>query len=381
MLDNRKLADRLSKYSACHILFIFGLCFLVLGVFSPPSIFAQSNEKLNKSLTAYKRFVGKVAGQRVEAHLHFEGDEVYGIYMYTKYKEPINLVTKIPMNAKGNFVLTEAYYPDQKGMPIWKVNFEDGKLTGRWRHQDKNYEIDLHEQYGEGTHAFDYQVLRDTLFYAKNTEEEGAFSVLYAFPTTVHLNFKKKIKEILNFDKTISFEAGFAKNVKELFEKYQVDLEDFSQEMGGAKWHIHKQVFIDYNENDVVVVRLNSSGYLGGAHGYNDNSIIVWDMQSNRRLKLTDVLTIDPTVLGKMIYQNLLRKQTQSGNAEMKGFFVKDYIEPNPENWGVDQKGIYFIYNAYELAGYSSGNFKIRIPFEDLQPFLKTDYSSRLNKD
>ena len=52
-----------------------------------------------------------------------------------------------------------------------------------------------------------------------------------------------------------------------------------------------------------------------------------------------------------------------------EGFFDIDDISPNNNFW-MNDKGVHYIYNQYEIAPYSMGPIDVSIPFEELTSII-----------
>ena len=55
-----------------------------------------------------------------------------------------------------------------------------------------------------------------------------------------------------------------------------------------------------------------------------------------------------------------------------QGFFNIEDIFPNNNFW-LDNEGIHYAFNQYEIAPYVMGVIKVDIPYEDLKDILRTD--------
>jgi hypothetical protein len=42
-----------------------------------------------------------------------------------------------------------------------------------------------------------------------------------------------------------------------------------------------------------------------------------------------------------------------------------------PDNYLIDEDGVEFLYNEYEIAPYEAGTIKLKIPYKKLKPILK----------
>ncbi len=56
----------------------------------------------------------------------------------------------------------------------------------------------------------------------------------------------------------------------------------------------------------------------------------------------------------------------------MKGFFTIEDIVPNNNFW-LDEIGIHYSYNQYEIAPYSMGVIDVTVPYSDISDILLPD--------
>jgi hypothetical protein len=168
--------------------------------------------------------------------------------------------------------------------------------------------------------------------------------------------------------------------IAEYTEMYQSLSNDFYNEkmrLGGQtpQWYwytlsnINKILF----RNDFLLsYSVEFSDYTGGAHG--SFRVI------NYNICLTDLVTISEEDLfvpnfykplaEKII--NALMKQFTVNEPDMlleKGFFTIEDIVPNSNFW-LDDKGIHYSFNQYEIAPYMMGVINVTIPFNELRDIL-----------
>lgn len=52
-----------------------------------------------------------------------------------------------------------------------------------------------------------------------------------------------------------------------------------------------------------------------------------------------------------------------------EGFFDINEIAPNNNFW-INNEGVHYVYNQYEIAPYSMGPIEVTIPFEEITPII-----------
>lgn len=138
---------------------------------------------------------------------------------------------------------------------------------------------------------------------------------------------------------------------------------------------------INFHNNALVSFSVLSEKYRGGTHG---GSIIKHVNVNLNTLAIVEEADIfipgykEP--LAEVIKTNLLnymKRDTERFNTEdesiLKQYF-NDFnnIYPN-NNFYIDDKGLHYVYNIYEIAPFASGTFEISIPYSEIIHLLKPD--------
>lgn len=136
-------------------------------------------------------------------------------------------------------------------------------------------------------------------------------------------------------------------------------------------FEITREAAILYQNPDVVTVDVRSEGFLGGAHGFNERTLMVFDVKNGKRITLKEL--VSPTSQG--VFEKLVEAQFRrarevpaSQSLADAGYFVKPGASiPLPENFGITPGGIVIQYNPYEIAPYAYGPTEIVVPLEAFQ--------------
>lgn len=353
------------------------LCFLSGFVFS--SVVAQDSKVF------YKHFKGKIAGKHeVVMDLNRQGDKFIGSYYYTKYKTPMAISGKI----QGNQILLKEYNPNRQATGSFIGKITGKTFSGTWDNVDKTKSLtfDLTEDYSESV-FFEMYTTEQSEDLRKNLQNSAKadLSVEYLYPknytnSDILQKLQSQFKE-LTFVGNTPKEENPTEQLKNyqtsFFGTYHQDYSEISDE--DAQSYAYNQTMeittgILFNERQLLTAYFQNYQYMGGAHGNSNSTYKVFDLQTGKPLKLSDILQDGhETKLSKMI-ENEIREQLEiPDNESLKEFgLFENSVKPN-QNFYLDRSGIGFFYNRYELAAYVFPPFDVYIPFSKIKGMLKTE--------
>ncbi len=130
-----------------------------------------------------------------------------------------------------------------------------------------------------------------------------------------------------------------------------------------------------FQNDSLLSYAVEYSDYEGGAHG--SYQIIYTNIDLNDLVTLSEEDIFVPGYykpLTERILQNLMKDNNveEPDSLLMKGFFTIEDIVPNDNFW-LDDKGINYSYNQYEIAPYSMGVINVFIPYSELTDILLPD--------
>jgi len=127
-----------------------------------------------------------------------------------------------------------------------------------------------------------------------------------------------------------------------------------------------------YNRNNFISFVVKINNYEGGAHGSNSIYGYVIDLNTGKFLTEEDFAgrnykkNITPVLIQKIAASKGISDISQL--EESMGYKIGD-ISPN-ENFTIDDKGLTYYFNEYEIAAYFVGITQVFIPYEDLKSFI-----------
>lgn len=131
-----------------------------------------------------------------------------------------------------------------------------------------------------------------------------------------------------------------------------------------------------YNANGLVGYQFNIYSYAGGAHGNNSVRNCVYDCRKGRLITLADLFAPESLMqAGEMLRNRLVKDYdcaTMEELIEKCDFFSLTEIEPT-ENFMIDDNGLCWSYDPYEIAPYVMGTIEVKLPWVALKPLLRVD--------
>ncbi|WP_374531370.1 RsiV family protein [Acinetobacter sp.] len=125
----------------------------------------------------------------------------------------------------------------------------------------------------------------------------------------------------------------------------------------------------------LVTVVLNTSSYLGGAHGSSSQQYYNFDLEKQKLVKLNEVLA--PNQLAAL--ENKAHEAFKTWVIESKlANDVSEYEQAwkfkLSDNYYLSQQGLILQYGEYEIGPYVVGLPRLTIPYDQLQTILKKQY-------
>lgn len=129
------------------------------------------------------------------------------------------------------------------------------------------------------------------------------------------------------------------------------------------------------SEGSIVTIVLNSTNYLGGAHGSTSQQYFHFDLDNKKQLKLKDI--VEP---------NQMKALDEKAYAAFKQWVIDSEISNNVDeyeqvwkyslshNFNLGKNGLNLQYGEYEIGPYVVGLPRLTIPYDQLQGILKPQY-------
>ena len=176
---------------------------------------------------------------------------------------------------------------------------------------------------------------------------------------------------------TAKYTEDYLNNYKDLEDEYKAEVAKADETPVGA-WFSYFEMSSDdiaYNKNDILSYTVNFENYTGGAHGAHSFTNHVIDMKTGNPIKEDDIFIEGfQEDLAQILIDRIAKHNTVENPKELEniGFFSIDEIFPNG-NFLIDDNGITYTFNEYEIAAYVVGATNVHLPYEEIQYLLKKE--------
>ncbi|MGC3979082.1 MAG: DUF3298 domain-containing protein [Paludibacteraceae bacterium] len=126
-------------------------------------------------------------------------------------------------------------------------------------------------------------------------------------------------------------------------------------------------------DNNILSYSFESYIYFGGAHGNTNRLLYNFDLSNAHIIKESDLFIPEyKESLTALIKEQIVEESAEIESvADLNDFdFWADQIKPNG-NFYIDEEGLVYVFNQYEIAPYSMGQTEVTLPFEKLKPLMK----------
>jgi len=163
------------------------------------------------------------------------------------------------------------------------------------------------------------------------------------------------------------------------FQEYKEDilsiLEGEQENHDEIGWTVNYEIYRDmeiyFLSPTLLTFGVMDYYYTGGAHGNYSTAVHTYDLTKKKAIKLEDLFKPG---YEETMSQILAAKARETYGIEpsqaLSEFFFVDQIDPT-ENFGLTDKGIFFVYNPYEIAAYVYGEIKLFVAFEEVKEWVK----------
>ena len=154
------------------------------------------------------------------------------------------------------------------------------------------------------------------------------------------------------------------------FDSTKVESKDYMPEYKQT-WNNVNDMMVVSRDKDFLTLKYTNYKDTGGAHGYEAQTLKVFDLKNNKTVQLQDIAS--ENIDWNKILTTSLKKNVPREQQEM---LLVDKIPAN-NNFYFDDKNLYFVYNQYEIAAYAAGRITIPIPWAELKPYLNPQFKER----
>jgi len=170
---------------------------------------------------------------------------------------------------------------------------------------------------------------------------------------------------------------NYLSSYKELEEDFKAEIAR-DRNMPMESWFSYSEIStneINYNKNGLLCYTVSFDGYTGGAHGAHSHMLYTIDIRSGEEITEEEIFVNNyQERLANVLVNKIAKKYDLDNVKELEniGFFNIEEIYPN-DNFIVDDSGITYMFNEYEIAAYVVSNIEVYIPFSEIEYLIKRD--------
>jgi len=161
----------------------------------------------------------------------------------------------------------------------------------------------------------------------------------------------------------IESEGGFSDEETSEYESQNDDI----------PWTNNQSMNVRFNEKGLFSYTVFSERFTGGAHGGKNYINTVIDLKSGEKITEDDLFneTTKPLIVN-MIIDKIMKSHKVGKASELQdiGYFDVSEIGLN-KNFYLDEKGLTYTYNEYEIAAYAVGATEVRLGYNEIADLLK----------
>ena len=367
----------------------FNILIFFSFLFALNASFAQNY----KNRKAYKRMEGTIGKDigvtancielfgNIKGNYQYKFEEITDTGVSTYYGKMIELNGEL--FGKDSIKLKEEDSEDYTIKGVWGVDF----LKGKWKipGEDDYMDMLLKEYYPDGSITFKVYYLKSVkkLVSGRKDSPEASIELVFVFPSGNYNSMEAEAE----IKKTI-ITSFFGKGIKtglpdvmlkdyetEYYENYKKNKADWLK-LGGSSfsWDVINTMDVKFNSDYLLCMEYRKYAFTGGAHGIQNVSYDVFNMETGKKLRYEDIFKADAdSALTVLLTKKMKEKYKTKTGAQLTkiGFFV-DTIQPN-HNVYITGNGVGFKYAGYEIAAYAMGLPEIFLNFDELKGLIRED--------
>lgn len=136
-------------------------------------------------------------------------------------------------------------------------------------------------------------------------------------------------------------------------------------------WELERMAIVNFNKGGYIGVSISDYSFTGGAHPNNHHFHRLFTADDGRMLSWSALIDDESAFLvyAESVFR-INKSINEDASLEAEGYWFEADQFYLPDNFTVDDKGLHFFYNTYEVAPYSEGAIVLSFSWEESEPFL-----------
>jgi hypothetical protein len=178
-------------------------------------------------------------------------------------------------------------------------------------------------------------------------------------------------------DAAVRYIEDYINEFKEEEKEYQAKIEehDMHSDKTWFTYEMFRSNEIIYNQDDLLSYAVRVSYYTGGAHGAYNVYNYVLDIKTGQYVLENEIFKDKyKEELSHILVDEIVRMNEVKDAQELEtiGFFDVNEIAPN-RNFYIDETGITYTFNEYEIAAYAVGSVSVQLPYDKIRHLLRRE--------
>lgn len=189
--------------------------------------------------------------------------------------------------------------------------------------------------------------------------------------------FNEKFSEMSPAEAAHAYMKEYVSNYMQLENDYTTLSDQVSEGMSFVSFNYQEtsESDVSFNAGGFISYTVNYYNFTGGAHGMQSCKNYVIDLHTMFQLTLTDLFAdVNLQPVSNLIIREIAKEKGYEDPTQLNedGFFSIEEVVPT-DNFRIDEKGITWTYNPYEIAVYALGIINVSVEWEELKPYLRED--------
>ena len=170
-----------------------------------------------------------------------------------------------------------------------------------------------------------------------------------------------------NLDKNVRA-TNIAEAANIFLESYESDKKEFPEL---SPYLVEISISTSYSSPSILSIKTDFYSFTGGAHGNGNEKFLNFDPLTGSLISTSSIFKDKKefTDFAESVFRK--EKGIPAGDSiNSTGFWFENEKFYLPESIGMSESKLIIIYNPYEIASYADGAIEIRIPMDEVKPFL-----------
>lgn len=212
------------------------------------------------------------------------------------------------------------------------------------------------------------------VFPKKFTNKEILSSIQKQFVSTY---FGDSYEQLSPEEAVAKYTDDYIAAYKDLESDYKAELAKADETPVGSWFSYYEMSSNDiaFNRDDILSYTIRFENYTGGAHGSHSYNNHVLNLKTGKPITEEEIFVENyQDSLAQILVDQIAKQNNVSDPKELEniGFFSVDEIFPNG-NFLVDETGITYSFNEYEIAAYVVGVTNVHLPYKEIRYLLRDD--------